>query len=149
LGGIGAIGLVTARGPTNAELVERGGADARLRAVDNLSNEQGVRQRRCRSSGGAQRTEAVGVRAAAGSDQLHHRAQRLCEELQKLRAENANASASSDLSVIRRFNLSSLVICHAPLLERINSRTAFAAFTNGGAAAIIITQNTTASQAEC
>jgi hypothetical protein len=40
-------------------------------------------------------------------------------------------------------------ICHAPQLERINSRTAFAAFTNGGAAAIIITQNTTASQAEC
>ena len=32
LGGIGAIGLDTARGPTNAELVERGGADAPLRA---------------------------------------------------------------------------------------------------------------------
>jgi len=59
------------------------------------------------------------------------------------------ASASSDLSVIRKFNLCSLEICHAPLLERINSRTAFAAFTNGGAAAIIITQNTTASQAKC
>ncbi len=32
LGGIGTIGLVTARGRTNTELVERGGADARLRA---------------------------------------------------------------------------------------------------------------------
>jgi hypothetical protein len=69
--------------------------------------------------------------------------------LQKLRVPNANASASSDLSIIRRFNLSSREICHAPLLERINSRTAFAAFTNGGTAAIIIIQNTTASQAEC
>jgi len=76
-------------------------------------------------------------------------AKRLCEELQKLRAANANARASSDLSVIRRFELSLLEICHAPQLERINSRTAFAAFTNGGAAAIIITQNTTASHAEC
>jgi hypothetical protein len=72
----------------------------------------------------------------------------LRDEPQKLRAANANASASSDLSVIRKFKLSSREICHAPVLERINSRTAFAAFTNGGAAAIIITQNTTASQAE-
>jgi hypothetical protein len=32
LGGIGAIGLVTPCGRTNTELVEMGGADARLRA---------------------------------------------------------------------------------------------------------------------
>ncbi len=32
LGGIGAIGLVPACGRTNTELVERGGADARVRA---------------------------------------------------------------------------------------------------------------------
>jgi hypothetical protein len=76
-------------------------------------------------------------------------AKRSRDELQKLRAANANASASSDLSNIRRFNFSSDEIRHAPLLERINSKTAFAAFTNGGAAAIIITQNTIASQAEC
>ena len=95
--------------------------------------------------------EAVGVTAAAGSDQLYpaRGAKRSRDELQKLRAANANARASSDLSVIRRFELSLLEICHAPQLERINSRTAFAAFTNGSAAAIIITQNTTASQAEC
>jgi hypothetical protein len=111
-------------------------------------NEQAVRKKRMLIFRSAADGTAR-VRVGAGSDQLHHRARRLREELQKLRAENANASASSDLSVIRRFNLSSLVICHAPLLEQINSRTAFAAFTNGGAAAIIITQNTTASQAEC
>ena len=44
-------------------------------ACDTFLDEQGVRQRRCRSSG-AQRTEAIGVRTATGSDQLHHRAWR-------------------------------------------------------------------------
>jgi hypothetical protein len=99
----------------------------------------------------AQRTEpaASGLAQVAISYVTTRGAKRLRDELQKLRAANANASASSDLSLIRRFNLSSLEICHAPLLERINSRTAFAAFSNGGAAAIIITQNTTASQAKC
>jgi hypothetical protein len=76
-------------------------------------------------------------------------AKRSRDELQKLRAANANASASSDLSNIRRFNLSSDEICDAPQLERINCSTAFAALSNGGVAAIIITQNTTASQAKC
>jgi hypothetical protein len=52
------------------------------------------------------------------------------------------ASASSDLSVIRKFELSKLETYHAPLLERINSRTAFASFTNGGAAAIIYLSRT-------
>jgi hypothetical protein len=56
---------------------------------------------------------------------------------------------SSELSVICKFKLSPLQTHHAPPLERINSRTAFAAFSSGGAAAIIITQNTTASQAKC
>jgi hypothetical protein len=56
---------------------------------------------------------------------------------------------SSELSVISNFELSPLETYHALPLERINSRTAFAAFTNGGTAAIIITQNTTASQAKC
>src|SRR4029077_176225 len=45
------------------------------RWCDTLLNEQGVRQRRCRSSG-AQRTEAIGVWIAAGRHQLHHRAWR-------------------------------------------------------------------------
>jgi transcription elongation GreA/GreB family factor len=36
-----------------------------------LNGEQSVRQRRCRSSG-AQRAETIGIRTAAGSDQLHH-----------------------------------------------------------------------------
>src|SRR5437660_722865 len=40
---------------------------------DTFLDEQSLRQRRCRSSG-AQRTYAIGVRTAAGSDQLHHRA---------------------------------------------------------------------------
>src|SRR5216110_2205492 len=40
---------------------------------DTFLDEQSLRQRRCGSSG-AQRKEAIGVRAAAGSDQLHHRA---------------------------------------------------------------------------
>ena len=48
-----------------------------------------------------------------------------------------------------QFRLSPLETYHALPLERINSSTAFAAFSNGGAAAIIITQNTTASQAKC
>ena len=48
-----------------------------------------------------------------------------------------------------QFRLSPLETYHALPLERINSSTAFAAFGNGGAAAIIITQNTTASQAKC
>ena len=61
----------------------------------------------------------------------------------------ADNRSLSDLNVICKFELSPLEICHATPLERINSRTAFAAFTNGGAAAIIITQNTTASQAKC
>jgi hypothetical protein len=56
---------------------------------------------------------------------------------------------SSELSVICKLKLSPLEIYHAAPLERINSKTAFAAFTNGGAAAIIITQNTIASQANC
>jgi len=56
---------------------------------------------------------------------------------------------SSELSVIWKFKLSPLETYHAPPLRRINSRTAFVAFSNGGAAAIIITQNTTASQAKC
>jgi hypothetical protein len=56
---------------------------------------------------------------------------------------------SSELSVICKFKLSPLETYHALPLERINSRTALAAFSNGGAAAIIITQNTTASQAKC
>jgi hypothetical protein len=50
---------------------------------------------------------------------------------------------------IGKFKLSPLETYHAPPLERINSRTAFAAFSNGVAAAIIITQNITASQAKC
>src|SRR4029077_12152346 len=45
------------------------------RWCDTLLNEQGVRQRRCRSSG-AQRTEAIAVWIAPGRDQLHHRARR-------------------------------------------------------------------------
>jgi hypothetical protein len=49
----------------------------------------------------------------------------------------------------KKFELSPRETYHAPPLERINSSTAFAAFSNGGAAAIIITQNTTASQAKC
>ena len=48
-----------------------------------------------------------------------------------------------------QFRLSPLETYHAPRLERINSRTAFAACSNGAAAPIIITQNTTASQAKC
>jgi hypothetical protein len=48
-----------------------------------------------------------------------------------------------------KFELSPLETYHAPPLERINSKTAFAAFSNGGAAAIIITQKTNASQAKC
>jgi hypothetical protein len=59
------------------------------------------------------------------------------------------ASASSNYGVICKFKLSPHETYHAPPLERINSSTAFAAFSNGGAAAIIITQNTTASQAKC
>ncbi|HEU5238862.1 MAG TPA: hypothetical protein VFU37_17145 [Pyrinomonadaceae bacterium] len=55
----------------------------------------------------------------------------------------------SELNVTCKFKLSPLETYHAPPLKRINSRTAFAAFSNGGAAAIIITQNTTASQAKC
>jgi hypothetical protein len=39
---------------------------------------------------------------------------------------------SSELSVISNFELSPLETYHALPLERINSRTAFAAFTNGG-----------------
>src|SRR5213083_1483207 len=40
---------------------------------DTFLDEQSLRLRRCGSSG-AQRAEAIGVRAAAGSDRLHHRA---------------------------------------------------------------------------
>jgi hypothetical protein len=76
LGGIGAIGLVTPCGGTNTELVEKERCGRTSEgARDNLLNEQGARERRCQSSG-AQRTEAVGVRVGAGSDQLHHRARR-------------------------------------------------------------------------
>jgi len=42
-----------------------------------------------------------------------------------------------------------LEIYHAPPLDRINCSTAFAPFSNGRAAAIIIIQNSTASQAKC
>jgi Transcription elongation factor len=64
-------------------------------------NEQGVRQRRCGSSG-AQRTEAIGVRTAAGSDQLHHRArsEAFARRTQKLRAANAVSERVTELEQI-------------------------------------------------
>jgi|SRR6478609_5980317 len=94
LGGIGAIGLVTPCGRTNAELAEKGPCGRMFEdARDNLLNEQGIRERRCQSSG-AQRTEAVAVRVGVESDQLHHRTRREAfarAELRKLHAANANS----------------------------------------------------------
>src|SRR5204862_3703243 len=79
----------------------RAASEFQLGRQKTSKGEQGVYQRRCGSSG-AQRTEAIGVRTAAGSDQLHYRARRetyitargakrLRDELQKLRAANANS----------------------------------------------------------
>jgi hypothetical protein len=45
--------------------------------------------------------------------------------------------ASSELSVTCKFELSRLETYHAPPLERVNSRTAFAACSNAGGAAIV------------
>src|SRR4029077_7695606 len=56
---------------------------------------------------------------------------------------------SSEVTVICKLKLPPLEIYHAPPLERINCSTAFAPFSNGRAAAIIIIQNSTASQANC
>jgi hypothetical protein len=52
---------------------------------------------------------------------------------------------SSELSVIGKLKLSLRETYHGPPFERINSRTAFAAFSNGRAVAMIIIQNSTAS----
>ena len=54
-------------------------------------------------------------------------------------------SILSELSVIGKFKLSLRETYHGPPFERINSRTAFAAFSNGRAVAMIIIQNSTAS----
>jgi hypothetical protein len=56
---------------------------------------------------------------------------------------------SSELSVICKLKLSPLETYHAAPLERTNSSTAFAPFSNGRADAIIIIQNSTASQTKC
>jgi hypothetical protein len=56
---------------------------------------------------------------------------------------------SSELTVICKLKFPPLEIYHAPPLERINCSTAFAPFSNGRAAAIIIMQNSIASQAKC
>jgi hypothetical protein len=78
------------------ELVERGGADARFEgARDNLLNEQGVRQRRCRSTG-AQRS-ASGLPQGATNYVTARGAKRLRDEVQKLRAANANSERIIEL----------------------------------------------------
>jgi len=88
--------LVIACGRTNTELVEREARGRTFEGVrDNLLNEQGVRQRRCRSTG-AQRS-ASGLPPGATNYATARGAKRLRDEVQKLRAPNVNSERIIEL----------------------------------------------------
>ena len=69
-------------------------------------------------------------------------AKRLRDEVQKLLAANVNSERIIELGRHLQVRAFSTLNVHAPPLKRVNSRTAFAACSNGGGAAIIYLSRT-------